>query len=251
MTAVERSRSEPTTFARELFEALPARYDALAYLLSFGQDRRWRRALVDAVAGARPALVLDVATGPAGVALAIARRTGARVMGVDITPAMLARARANIAREGRQAQVHLALARGERLPFPDATFDAVSFTYLLRYVADPAAAVAELARVLQPGGTLANLEFHVPPRPGWRALWRLHASLVLPGAGAVLGGRAWYEVGRFLGPSITEHYARYPLGLQLDWWHQAGVADVRARPMSVGGGVVIWGHKAGDPQVSE
>ena len=246
MTAVQRSRAEPTTFARELFGGLPPRYDALAYVLSFGQDRRWRRALVDAVASARPRLVLDVATGPAGVALRLARRTGARVVGVDVTPAMLARAKENVARDGRGLQVHLALARGERLPFADATFDAVSFTYLLRYVADPAATVAELARVLRPGGVLANLEFHVPPHPGWRALWRLYTAVVLPAGGALLGGRPWYEVGRFLGPSITEHYARHPLGVHLDWWHRAGVTDVRARLMSVGGGVVTWGHKAAE-----
>jgi demethylmenaquinone methyltransferase/2-methoxy-6-polyprenyl-1,4-benzoquinol methylase len=244
MTAVERSRAQPNAFARELFTGLPARYDALAYLLSFGQDRRWRHALVEAVASASPALVLDVATGPAGVALAIAGRTGAGVVGVDLTAPMLARAKRNVAAAGRAGQVRLVRARGEELPFPDATFDAVAFSYLLRYVADPPAAVAELARVLRPGGVLANLEFHVPTDRRWRSLWRCYTAGVLPVAGGLLGGPAWWRVGRFLGPSIERHYARHPLGRQLAWWHDAGLADVQARVMSVGGGVVIWGRKA-------
>jgi demethylmenaquinone methyltransferase / 2-methoxy-6-polyprenyl-1,4-benzoquinol methylase len=236
--------ADPNAFARDLFTGLPARYDAIAYVLSFGQDRRWRRASVEAVAAARPELVLDVATGPAGVALAIAKRTGARVVGVDLTPAMLVRGKANVARAGRQAQIHLALARGEQLPFADATFDAVSFSYLLRYVADPAATVAELARVLKPGGVLAGLEFFLPPRRGWRALWRLHTSVVLPVGGALLGGREWWEVGRFLGPSIAGHYARHPLPEHVEWWRAAGITGVTARMMSVGGGLVMSGRKA-------
>ena len=75
-------RGEPV--ARTVFTGLPARYDRLAYLLSFGQDRRWRRAVVDHAAAASPGLVLDVATGPAGIALAVASRTGANVVGVDL-----------------------------------------------------------------------------------------------------------------------------------------------------------------------
>jgi len=238
-----RPPADPNAFARDLFTGLPARYDAIAYLLSLGQDRRWRRASVDAIAAARPSLVLDVATGPAGVALAIAKRTGARVVGVDLTPAMLARGKANVARDGRQSQIHLALARGEQLPFADATFDAVSFSYLLRYVADPLSTVAELARVLAPGGVLAGLEFFVPPRRLWRALWRVHTTAVLPVGGAILGGREWWEVGRFLGPSITGHYERHPLPDHVAWWHAAGLTDVRTRVLSVGGGLVMSGRK--------
>jgi demethylmenaquinone methyltransferase/2-methoxy-6-polyprenyl-1,4-benzoquinol methylase len=245
MTAPDATRpADPNAFARDLFTGLPARYDAIGYVLSFGQDRRWRSATVDAIAAVRPRLVLDVATGPAGVALAIAKRTGARVVGVDLTPTMLLRGKANVERQGRQRQIHLALARGEQLPFGDATFDAVAFSYLLRYVADPAATVIELARVVKPGGVLAGLEFYVPPRPFWNALWRVHTAAVLPLGGALLGGREWYEVGRFLGPSIRGHYARHPLAEHLAWWRAAGLTDVVARPMSVGGGLVMSGRKA-------
>ena len=159
-----RSRQDPTRFAQQLFDGLPRRYDLLAEALSFGQNRRWRRTMVDSVVEGDPATVLDVATGTAGVALQLARRTGAHVTGIDVTEAMLRRGRASVLHHGLDQRIALVGGQAERLPFPDATFDALTFTYLLRYVADPAATIAELARVVRPGGTIASLEFYVPPR---------------------------------------------------------------------------------------
>jgi demethylmenaquinone methyltransferase/2-methoxy-6-polyprenyl-1,4-benzoquinol methylase len=138
---VAESRSRPNQFARRLFAGLPGRYDRLAEILSMGQNRRWRRAMVDAVVAADPGSVLDVATGPGGVALQLAARTRARVTGIDLSPDMLRAGARNVARSAHADRIDVLLGRGEELPFPDATFDALTFTYLLRYVADPAAAV--------------------------------------------------------------------------------------------------------------
>ena len=230
-----------------MFADLPARYDRLAYLLSFGQDRRWRRAVVDHTAAGRPHRVLDVATGPAGIALAVAGRTGADVVGVDLNEPMLRAGVAGIRRPGQRGRVRLAVARADDLPFADGTFDAVTFSYLLRYVDDPAATIAEMARCLRPGGTLASLEFHVPPRPAWRASWWLYTRLALPLLGGLTGGAAWYRVGRFLGPSISVHYRQHPLGEHIAAWQAAGVTDVGVTLMSLGGGLVMWGSKAPSP----
>src|SRR6201999_65195 len=103
----------------------------------------------------------------------------------------------------RTHQVALVVGRGEQLPFPDRTFDALTFTYLLRYVSDPQATLAELARVVRPGGLVASLEFGVPADRGWRTGWCLYTRLVLPAAGLATGGPEWYRVGRFLGPDIS------------------------------------------------
>jgi demethylmenaquinone methyltransferase / 2-methoxy-6-polyprenyl-1,4-benzoquinol methylase len=233
--------------ARDVFADLPARYDRLAYLLSFGQDRRWRRAVVDRIATAQPGLVLDVATGPAGIALAIANRTGANVAGVDLNEPMLRAGLARARRPGQRGRVRVAVGTADRLPFPDATFDALSFSYLLRYVDDPAATVAEMARVVRPGGTVASLEFMVPPQPGWRAAWWLYTRLALPLGGLLTGGPAWYRVGRFLGPSISTHYRRYSLADHVAAWHAAGLTDVGTGLMSLGGGLIMWGRKAAGP----
>lgn len=238
-----RTGTEPNTFARRLFSGLPPRYDQLAEVLSFGQNARWRRAMVDRVVASGPTAVLDVATGTAGVARQLAQRTSASVTGIDLTEPMLRQGAAAVVEDGHRDRIRLAVARAEQLPFPDATFDALTFTYLMRYVADPDATLRELVRVLRPGGVIASLEFHVPPDPVWHALWWLYTRFGLPALGW-LAGRSWYEVGRFLGPSISRHYRRYPLARTLAAWREAGIVDVGARVMSLGGGVIMWGERA-------
>jgi demethylmenaquinone methyltransferase/2-methoxy-6-polyprenyl-1,4-benzoquinol methylase len=237
------TRTSPAAFTRALFAGLPARYDRLAAVLSLGQDGRWRKEMIGHVAAVRPATVLDVATGPAAVALQLADRTDARVTGIDLSDDMLRRGQRNVAAAGLDDRISLVLAQGEQLPFPDATFDALTFTYLLRYVADPASTIAELARVVRPGGAIASLEFAVPPSRFWRAWWWLYTRAVLPLAGAALGGRPWFAVGRFLGPSITAHYRRFPVAATVAAWQAAGIAAVNVRRMSLGGGLVMWGRR--------
>ncbi len=243
MRAVERSRVEPNRFARELFGGLPKRYDVLEEVLSFGQNRRWRTAMVDAVAASEPGRVLDVATGTAGVALMLADRTTADVVGVDLTEEMLRQGRRRVADRGLDDRITLTAGRAEDLPFEDESFDALTFTYLLRYVTDPAATLTELARVVRPGGVIASLEFGVPSSAFWRTAWRLYTRLVLPTAGLVSGGRAWARVGWFLGPSIEQHYRCYPVSTHVASWQAAGLNEVRVKPMSLGGGLVMWGRK--------
>jgi demethylmenaquinone methyltransferase/2-methoxy-6-polyprenyl-1,4-benzoquinol methylase len=233
-------------FAADLFSGLPKRYDLLAEILSFGQNGRWRNELVTQVATAEPKAILDVATGTAGVAIALATRTGGDVTGVDLTESMLARGRERVIAAGLESRVKLLAARAEELPFPDASFDAVSFTYLLRYVRDPGATLRELARVLRPGGVLASLDFYVPPAPIWRAAWWLYTRTVLPPAGLALGGPEWWRVGRFLGPNISAFYSAWPLSRIAGGWEAAGITGVHYKAMSVGGGVVMWGRKAAE-----
>jgi demethylmenaquinone methyltransferase/2-methoxy-6-polyprenyl-1,4-benzoquinol methylase len=225
--------------ALELFSDLPARYDALSAAFSFWQDPRWRRALVDAVAPADGQRVLDVACGTGLVSAELLRRAPVRLVALDQSPQMLAAARARFAGSG----VELVEGRAEALPFPDASFDAVTFTYLLRYVDDPRATVAELARVLRPGGRIASLEFGVPPALWARALWRLYTRVGLPALGSLVSP-AWRDVGAFLGPSILGFHREHPLAEIAGWWGEAGLRDVSARTMSFGAGVVMSARRA-------
>jgi demethylmenaquinone methyltransferase / 2-methoxy-6-polyprenyl-1,4-benzoquinol methylase len=236
-------RTEPNVFAQGLFSGLPARYNALAQLLSFGQDRHWHDEAIEHVVGDSPQRVLDVACGPAAVTCALAARTTGTVVGLDLTEDMLLGGAVNVARAGLSDRVGLVLGRGEQLPFADGAFDALTFTYLLRYVADPAATVAELARTVRAGGRIASVEFAVPPNPLWHASWWLYTRGVLPLAGLATGGRAWFDVGRFLGPSISAHDRAYPLPWILEAWEHAGIGSVSYRRMSLGGGLVIWGTR--------
>jgi demethylmenaquinone methyltransferase / 2-methoxy-6-polyprenyl-1,4-benzoquinol methylase len=264
--------ADPNRFARDLFAPLPARYDLLAEILSFGQNGRWRSAMVDRILPT-DGVILDVASGTAGVALQLAAHDGAarnaagggqrgvadgaagnaagggqrgvRVVGVDLTEEMLRQGHRRVAAAGKGSQVRLVVGRAEQLPFPDGCFDALTFTYLLRYVRDPQATLTELARVLKPGGTMASLEFCVPTGALWHPAWWAYTRLVLPAGGFLLGGREWFRVGRFLGPNISAHYRRYPVSWTVEAWQKAGLIDVGARVMSLGGGLVMWGTRQG------
>jgi demethylmenaquinone methyltransferase/2-methoxy-6-polyprenyl-1,4-benzoquinol methylase len=229
--------------ALELFAGLPRHYDRVAAALSFGQDPRWRRALVDAIDARRDERVLDVATGTGLVAQALVRRYGCAVVGLDQSAEMLAGARARLAAAPDLGErVALVAGEAERLPFADGEFDHLTFTYLLRYVDDPAATLRELARVVRPGGRVASLEFAVPPSAFWRALWTAYTRVGLPALGRVVS-REWGDTGRFLARSIPEFYARHPLEQVAGLWSEAGIAGVQVRPMSLGGGVVMWGTR--------
>jgi demethylmenaquinone methyltransferase / 2-methoxy-6-polyprenyl-1,4-benzoquinol methylase len=225
-----------------LFGPLGSTYDRYATLLSLGQDPRWRCFLVSRIDAGPGATILDVASGTAAVAIELVRRTGCSVVGVDRSEEMLAAGRRRVARAGLTDRISLRQGRAEELPFPDASFDGLTFTYLLRYVDDAAATLGELARVVRPGGPMAALEFAVPPNAAARALWELYVRIGLPLAGRLISP-GWHEVGRFLGPSIRDLERRLPLDRQLELWRAAGIADVRARRMSLGGGVVVWGRR--------
>lgn len=222
--------------ARTLFAPLGPTYDRYAAVLSLGQDPRWRRFLVTRIEAGPRDMVLDVATGTGAVARELLARTGCTVVGLDQSPEMLAEARRRL-----PAGVELVEGTAEALPFADASFDALTFTYLLRYVADPGGTLRELARVVKPGGTIAGLEFAVP-RGIWRPLWELYVRFGLPVAGRAIS-QGWAEVGAFLGPSIRDFYARWPEERLLEAWRSADIRDVESRRLSLGGGIVTWGRR--------
>jgi demethylmenaquinone methyltransferase/2-methoxy-6-polyprenyl-1,4-benzoquinol methylase len=203
-----------------LFDGIAADYDRWAQLLSFGNDRRWHDLLVDRLAVGPDSVVADVATGTAAVAMSVAWRHGSRVIGIDQNEAMLARGRERVASAGMDALVH---------------------TYLLRYVDDPPAVLRELARPIRPGGEMASLEFFVPAG-AWYPAWWAWTRIGLPAVGAA-GGPGWYRTGRFLGPSIERFWHDHPLEQVLGWWHEAGIGNLRAQRLSVGGAVIIRGIK--------
>ncbi len=180
--------------------------------------------------------MLDVATGTGAVARELMRAHGCRVVGLDQSPEMLAEARR------RGGGIEYVEGTAERLPFADASFDHLTFTYLLRYVDDPGATLRELARVVRPGGTVAMLEFGVPGGL-WRPLWNLHVRIGLPLAGRLISP-GWHEVGRFLGGSIRDFHDRYPEPALLALWSEAGIEDAQARRLSLGGGLVVWGRRS-------
>lgn len=226
-------------FAQSLFSHAAYRYDRVAGWLSYGQYPRWHRFLVSRIPP-EARCVLDVATGTASVAVLLARR-GHRVVGLDLTEAMLREATRKVRTLRLHDRVFLIRGAAEQLPFPDGAFDAVTFTFLLRYVQHPPQALAELTRVVRRGGWMASLEFGLPDPP-WRWWWSVHTRVVLP-AGGRLVSDGWHRVGRFLGPSIEAFCRAHPFPEVRAWWEAAGFVEVRRRRLSFGAAEVVWGRK--------
>jgi demethylmenaquinone methyltransferase/2-methoxy-6-polyprenyl-1,4-benzoquinol methylase len=227
----------PSADAARIFVGIGSSYERVGALMSLGQDAAWRRALVERIDATRDEVVLDVATGTGLVARALTERYGCRVVGLDRSRDMLAAA---VTQNGHIPLVH---GRAERLPFGDATFDHVTFTYLLRYVDDPAATMRELARVVRPGGRVAMLEFGVPR--GLLLLgWRAYTRLVLPLIGRLASPR-WREIGAFLGPNIERFYRAHSLAEIERAWRDAGLSNIETRRMSFGAGVVMTAVRRG------
>ena len=167
-------------YVRSLFGAIADRYDFITVALSYGQDRRWKRRVVDLLESVRGVRALDVATGTGDIAFALASR-GARVVGLDITPRMIALANAKIG--GGAPPPAFVVGDMLALPFPSASFDVVTTGYGLRNAPDLTTAIDEIHRVLRPGGRLVSLDFNRPRN----ALVRAAYLAYLDGVGGALG----------------------------------------------------------------
>jgi demethylmenaquinone methyltransferase / 2-methoxy-6-polyprenyl-1,4-benzoquinol methylase len=169
---------------QRMFDRVAPRYDAANTLFSAGQDRHWRRVAVRAVAPQAGEVLLDVAAGTGALAHELAAESGdgATVVALDFSYEML---RAGVEREarGRPRRSGLVWVNGDgtRLPLPDASVDAVTIGFGLRNLPDPAAGLAEFARVTRPGGRLAVLEFSHPARPPFAALYSRYLMRAIPG----------------------------------------------------------------------
>ncbi|MFZ0013711.1 MAG: class I SAM-dependent methyltransferase [Acidimicrobiia bacterium] len=222
----------PPQVAQELFAPIASDYERWARVLSMGQDGRWRRTMVDGLDLPVGSKVLDVAAGTGSITRLLQMR-GFEVVSLDQSHEMLVEAVA----QGATG----VFATAEKLPFPDSSFDGVTFGYLLRYVDNVAGCLEEVVRVTRPGGALGMVEFGRPAGV-WRAAWWLYTRLLLPVAGAILGS-GWWKVGRFLGPSVDQFATEHPTEELARQWRRSGMDDVRVRRLSLGGGLVMWGRR--------
>jgi demethylmenaquinone methyltransferase/2-methoxy-6-polyprenyl-1,4-benzoquinol methylase len=198
----------PETLAvRSMFDRIAPRYDLINRLLSAGTDVRWRRRAVDALGLPPGARVLDLCTGTADLLVEALGRDGTRRgLGLDLSTAMLARASAKLEGAHLSARAGLVAGDAQRLPVRDGAFDGALVAFGIRNVGDPAAALAELRRVLRPGGRLVVLEFSTP-RGLFGVLFGAYSRHVLPRVGGwISGDRGAYaylpaSVARFASPA--------------------------------------------------
>lgn len=170
-----------------MFDAIAPRYDLLNHVLSAGMDRGWRDRAVDALSLSSGARVLDLCTGTGDLAIAIVHRTtGATVVGVDFAGEMLRLARIKVSGASLDRRIRLVRGDATRIPLPDGSCDAATIAFGIRNVAEPQRALAELARVIKPGGRLAILEFGQPRIPGIRTLYAWYFRYLLPFVGRLV-----------------------------------------------------------------
>jgi demethylmenaquinone methyltransferase / 2-methoxy-6-polyprenyl-1,4-benzoquinol methylase len=170
-----------------MFDAIAPRYDLLNHVLSAGMDRGWRDRAVDALALSPGARVLDLCTGTGDLAIAIVHHVnGARVVGVDFAAEMLRLARVKVSGASLERRIRLVRGDATSLPLPDGSCDAATIAFGIRNVAEPERAIAELARVIRPGGRLAILEFGEPRIPGIRTLYSWYFRYMLPLVGRLI-----------------------------------------------------------------
>jgi demethylmenaquinone methyltransferase/2-methoxy-6-polyprenyl-1,4-benzoquinol methylase len=166
-----------------LFTTIAGRYDLITRLLSYGRDQAWKRDLMARAAIQAGERVLDLATGTGDLAIA-ASAAGASVVGLDLAPPMVRLARAKPA----ASAVRFLVGDMTALPLPPASVDVVTTGYGLRNVPDLDRAIAEIARVLRPGGRFLSLDFEKPPSPGWRRAYFAYLTVVGSTVGTLLHG---------------------------------------------------------------
>lgn len=167
-----------------MFDRISPKYDALNHLLSFNIDKVWRRKTAKEVAKSHPNTILDLATGTADLAIALAKRNpDACIIGMDISEKMIEIGKEKVRCQNLEDQIDLCLGDAASLPFEDASFDAVTVAFGVRNFEDLGQGLSEIHRVLRPGGQLTVLEFSIPEKFPIKQVYRFYFKHILPKIG--------------------------------------------------------------------
>lgn len=213
-----------------MFNAISPKYDALNRILSVGIDQSWRRKTLREIRATGALNVLDVATGTADLALALAKGIpGSKVVGVDISAGMLEVGRSKVRARDLEGRVRLDLGDGEQLPYEESSFDAVTVAFGVRNFEDLEQGLRDMRRVLQPGGSLAVLEFSQPTSWPLRGLYLFYFKNILPRIGRMVSKDA--SAYTYLPNSVQAFPYGEAFAAKL---REAGFSSVRVRPLTFG-----------------
>jgi demethylmenaquinone methyltransferase/2-methoxy-6-polyprenyl-1,4-benzoquinol methylase len=220
------------TESYRIFDAIAGRYDVINTVLSGGLHRIWRRAMRRSLPQRLNLTVLDLATGTGDVALELIKNPHVqKVRGLDLSKGMIAKGREKIAAAGHGDKITLDVGDAQKIPYSDASFDAVTISFGIRNVADVKLCLSEIYRVLKPGGRVLILEFGLPRSRVLRSAHLFYLRNILPGLGRMLSGHA--TAYSYLNQTIEE----FPYGAAFaELLTGAGFTDAQYRPMS--GGIV-------------
>lgn len=227
--------SEKRTYVRRMFADIAPRYDLMNRLMTLGQDRAWRKTVVDLCALPRGGSLLDVATGTGDIGYeALGRDPSAHVVGLDLTREMM------LYGLDKHPDLTFPFTEGDALalPFAEDTFDAATSGFMMRNVLDVRAAFAEQVRVVRPGGRVVCLEITLPQTPVFGDLFRAYFFGVVPRIGRAISGHG--EAYSYL-PASALAFPRPPELQRI--MEAAGLRDVRYRLAMMGTVAIHWGTK--------
>lgn len=232
--------AERTRTVKRMFGAIAPRYDLLNRLLSFGVDTGWRRKMV-AKLPVGTLKVLDLACGTGDVAIEILRaRPDSKVFGADLSLGMILAGKPKIARRLMEDAILLTAASAEELPYPDSSFHAMTIAFGIRNVTRREVALAEIGRVLKPGGRALILDFSLPKNPVIAALYGMYFHRVLPLLGGLVSGN--FEAYRYLPKSVENFPPREKFAKMME---EAGFAEVGWTDFTMGVATLYEGEKPG------
>lgn len=227
-----------------MFAEIADRYDFLNHFLSVSIDKRWRRAAVDKVRELMPAeassVCIDLCSGTGDLALELHWGLSLPIVASDFCHPMLVRSSAKIGAERLTNQIRIVESDALNLPFPGETFDAATNAFGLRNLEDPNRGLAEILRVLKPGGVGVILEFSKPVNPVLRPLFKFYFHNILPRLGALVSGQN--SAYRYLPDSVERFPSQSALA---EMMRATGFVDVGYRNLSGGIAALHWGKKSG------
>lgn len=223
----------------KMFDNISGEYDGLNRIISFGTDVKWRKRVVKIVAGEKPDIILDIATGTGDLAINLTRTGASKIVGLDISEGMLDIGREKIAKKQLGDTIEMVLGDSEDLPFDDHTFDAITVAFGIRNFENLDKGLSEILRVLKPGGIFVILETSVPAKTPFKQGYMFHTKVVLPLIGKL------FSKDKVAYSYLSESASVFPHGEDLNnILHKIGFINAKALPQTFGVATIYKAFKA-------
>ncbi len=222
----------------QMFDKISGNYDGLNRVISFGIDVKWRKKVIELVEATQPQAVLDIATGTGDLAISLAETNATRIVGLDISEGMLAVGRKKIAAKNLTDKIEMVQADSEALPFDDNSFDAITVAFGVRNFEHLEKGLAEIYRVLKPGGIFVVLETSVPTKFPFKQGYNFHSKVILPVIGKL------FSQDKVAYSYLSESAASFPYGEEFNnILRKTGFNNVEDKPQTFGVATIYTASK--------